>query len=84
MATNLHPADHIRPGARWREVKSGRLIRIIDEEVHGTGPSWTYIDAAGNPEPHGPESNGHDYRDWYWHYCDVLDFVLWGRFVPID
>jgi hypothetical protein len=71
-------ADHIRVGAIWREVSTGRTIRILEEEVHGTGPAWTYCDAAGKEEPDGP-----DHPTWFWHYCDIYDFVVWKRFVPV-
>lgn len=67
--------DRIRPGQVWRERENGRLIRILSEEVHGTGPSWTYINARGRPEPDGPE-----HPDWFWHYCDLYDFCVWDRF----
>jgi hypothetical protein len=67
--------DCILPGQVWRELDTGRLVRILEEEVHGTGPAWTYIDATGNDVP---ESK--DHGDWFWHYCDVADFFVWKRF----
>lgn len=60
----------LEPGSRWREVATGRVIVIIDREVHGTGPSWSYED-GGNPG----EIN--------WHYSDAADFLIWKRFEPI-
>jgi hypothetical protein len=68
--------DRIRPGQIWREARSGRHVKILEEEVHGTGPAWTYCDPTGCPEPHDASTHS----DWFWHYCDVLDFVVWGRF----
>jgi hypothetical protein len=59
---NLGPV----PGSRWRQKRSGRVVVIIESEVHGTGPSWRYED-----EPTGPEN---------WHYCDLSDFCLWGHY----
>jgi hypothetical protein len=66
----------VEVGSVWREVETGRRIRVLEEEIHGTGPAWTYIDADGEPEAHGEQ-----HPEWFWHYCDVCDFVLWGRFV---
>lgn len=57
--------SQLQPGCRWRELASGRVIVILRREVYGTGPAWRYED---NGEPVN------------WHYCDELDFVLWGRF----
>lgn len=37
-----------KPGTRWREARTGRVVRILREEVHGTGPSWTYEDEPGS------------------------------------
>ncbi len=65
----------IETGQVWLEVDTNRRILILEAEVHGTEPAWTYIDASGDPEPH---SRRHSY--WYWHYCDLADFVVWGRF----
>lgn len=65
----------IRPGQLWLERRTGRHIRILQAEVHGTGPAWTYCNVDGDPEPHGP-----DHPDWYWHYCDLFDFIMWDRF----
>jgi hypothetical protein len=65
----------------WKEIETKRYIKILEKEVHGTGPAWTYCDCKGNPEPHGyEEANGAVYNDWYWHYCDVLEFAVWKRF----
>lgn len=58
----------IEPGSRWREVETGRIATILASEVHGTGPSYVYDDDD----------------DDEWHYCDVADFVLWGRWEPVD
>lgn len=75
----------IEAGSIWREKETGRRIKILEEEVHGTGPAWTYIGGDGEPEPHGYEpANGFTYGDWFWHYCDVMDFVLWGRFEKLS
>lgn len=52
-------------GSIWREVKTNRPPRVLTEEVYGTGPAWTYLD--------GPPGN--------WQYCDLCDFIVWGRFV---
>lgn len=60
----------ITPGSRWLEKDTGRVIVVLSECVHDTGPSWRYED-----EPADDPNN--------WHYCDVLDFVVWGRFEPI-
>lgn len=38
----------IAVGSRWREKRTGRIAVILQEEVHGTGPAWTYED-----EPNG-------------------------------
>lgn len=65
----------IEVGQIWCEKESGRLIKILEKEVHGTGPAWTYCTARGKPEADGP-----DHPDWFWHYCDVFDFFVWGRF----
>jgi len=61
----------IVPGSRWLEVVTGRVIVIIESEVHGTGPSWRYED-------------GGDYGETNWHYCDMLDFLVWGRFKLLE
>lgn len=58
----------IAVGQIWLDKETGRLVKILRECVHDTGPAWTYVDARWKPEPGG------------WHYCDVFDFVLWGRF----
>lgn len=64
----------------WREKKTNRLIKILEVE-RGPGPAWTYCDKDGTPEPHGVEpANGHNYGEWFWHYCDVHDFCVWKRF----
>ena len=61
-------------GQIWRE-DNGRLVKILDPDFDAVGPSWTYVDAAGNPEPESDE-----FPDWFRHYCDALDFYVWGRF----
>lgn len=74
--------DPIPVGSVWREKSNGRLLRI----AHSSDmPRWTYIDAAGSPEPHGLEpANGHRYDDWFDHCCDALDFVVWDRFERVS
>jgi hypothetical protein len=67
--------DRIRPGQIWYEPETGRHVKILEEEVHGTGPSWTYCTPSGEPEPDGPR-----HPEWFWHYCDLFDFVVWDRF----
>lgn len=68
----------IKPNAIWLEAQTGRRVRILEEEVHGTGPSWTYVDKAGNPEPHDNDLH----KGWFWHYCSSADFCYTGRFQP--
>ena len=75
------PPDHIEVGQIWLEIESNRYIKIVEKEVHGTGPAWTYCDEQGNSEPHGYEkANGYSYDEWFFHYCDLFDFCVWGRF----
>lgn len=52
-------------GSRWREVETGRVIEIFDEEVHGTGPSWGYVDRPLDPGN--------------WHYCFADDFMPYRK-----
>jgi hypothetical protein len=58
----------IHIGQRWREKATGRIIVILQEEVHGTGPAWHY------------ENESHR----AWHYCCIEDFVIWDRFEPLE
>jgi hypothetical protein len=67
--------EALRPGRYWREVRSGRRVKILESEVHGTGPAWCYVNDAGEPD-------GYDDPADAWHYSDVLNFVLFGEFVP--
>ena len=75
------PPKRIEVGQIWWEKDTGRLIKILEREVHDTGPAWTYCNYKGKPEPEGYcKANDHTYDDWFWHYCDILDFVTWERF----
>ncbi len=62
-------------GEKWPSDR-GRFIKILDPEYEDIGPSWTYCDARGKPEPHDCERH----RTWFEHYCDAWDFYVWGRF----
>lgn len=74
--------DPIPVGSVWREIERNRLIRITRD---ADPPAWVYIDAKGNPEPHGYEpANGFTYNDWFEHRCDAYDFVVWGRFERVS
>ncbi len=63
----------------WREKESNRLVKILKKEVHGVGPAWTYINTEGKPEGHDK-----DHPDWFWHYCDLYDFIVWNRFEFVE
>jgi hypothetical protein len=54
----------IEVGQRWREKSTGRVIVILQVEVHGTGPAWHYEDECPCRQ----------------RYCDVADFAIWNRF----
>jgi hypothetical protein len=41
-------AADVPKDSRWRERETGRVARILEEEVHGTGPSYTYEDEPGS------------------------------------
>lgn len=36
------------PGSRWRDSHDGKIVRILESEVHGTGPSWTVEGEPGS------------------------------------
>jgi hypothetical protein len=75
------PPERIEVGQIWLEERTGRYIKILEREVHDTGPAWTYCNEDGEPEPEGYcKANGHRYYDWFWHYSDIFDFVVWERF----
>lgn len=69
-------SDAIPVGSVWREKPTNRLIRVT---AFRDVPWWVYIDAAGFPEPDGP-----DHPNWYDHCCDFFDFIVWGRFERVS
>lgn len=69
----------LRPGAFWRELSTGRRIRIVEPFVNGIGPSWTYVDSLGGSIP-----NSERYPDVYFHCSDIFDFSTNPKFVCED
>ena len=66
------PYPDIPTGSVWFEKETGRRIKITRP---ADPPAWCYIDAKGDWESHSKE---HD--NWFEHYCDAYDFLIWGRF----
>lgn len=75
MSKDTDKIPKIRVGQIWREKDTKRLIKILQECVHDTGPQWTYCKEDGTPEPESRR-----YSTWFEHYCDLLDFMVWNRF----
>lgn len=63
----MSKAEHLKPGVRWYDSHTKRVVVILDPEYEDCMCSWYY-------EDNGPTD---------WHYCCVESFVVWNEYTPL-